>query len=76
MIISGELPDSSFVTADSPPAAPGLTYSVTAKPLPAGASGGGGGASGGGLMGALKRSLEPMDSAALDDDEEDADMDG
>ena len=36
MIIGGELPDSSIVTAGVDPATGRLTYSVEAKPLPAG----------------------------------------
>jgi hypothetical protein len=40
MIVGGQLPDSSIVTADSDAMAGGLTYSVEAKPLPEGAAAG------------------------------------
>jgi ATP-dependent Clp protease ATP-binding subunit ClpB len=65
MIIGGQLPDSSTVTADADPMSGPLTYSVEAKPLPAGAT------ANGGLVGQLKRQLEPFGSAGLDEDEDD-----
>jgi hypothetical protein len=67
MIISGQLPDNSTVTADADPMSGPLAYSVEAKPLPAGADA----ANGGGFVGQLKRQLEPFGSNALDEDEED-----
>lgn len=68
MIISGQLPDNSIVTADADPMSGPLAYSVEAKPLPAGV------AANGGLVGQLKRQLEPFGSNALDDDEDDEDL--
>lgn len=65
MIIGGQLPDSSIVTCDADPISGPLSYSVEAKPLPAGV------ASNGGLVGQLKRQLEPFGSSALDDDDDD-----
>lgn len=66
MIVAGELPDSSNVTADYDAAAGKLTYAVTPKPLPAGPP-----AAAGGIVGQLKRTLEPFGSSALDEDEDD-----
>lgn len=68
MIIGGQLPDNSTVTADADPMSGPLAYSVEAKPLPAGAADA---ANGGGFVGQLKRQLEPFGSNALDEDEED-----
>jgi ATP-dependent Clp protease ATP-binding subunit ClpB len=68
MIIGGQLPDNSIVTADADPMSGPLTYSVEAKPLPAGV------AANGGLVGQLKRQLEPFGSAGLEDDDEDDEM--
>lgn len=68
MIIGGQLPDNSIVTADADPMSGPLTYTVQAKPLPAGV------AANGGFVGQLKRQLEPLGSQALDDDEDDDDL--
>lgn len=64
MIVAGQLPDNSIVTCDYDGVSRTLGYSVEAKPLPAGAESSG-------LMGQLKRQLEPLGSAALDEDDED-----
>lgn len=66
MIIGGQLPDNSIVTADADPMSGPLTYSVEAKPLPVGAD-----AANGGFVGQLKRQLEPFGSQALEDDNDD-----
>jgi ATP-dependent Clp protease ATP-binding subunit ClpB len=65
MIIGGQLPDNSNVTADADPMAGPLTYSVEAKPLPEGV------AANGGFVGQLKRQLEPFGSQALEEDDDD-----
>lgn len=72
MIVAGQLPDSSIVTVDYDAVHQKLGYAVEAKPLPAGVSAN----NGFGALGALKRTLDaPYGSTALDDDEEDEEMD-
>jgi ATP-dependent Clp protease ATP-binding subunit ClpB len=72
MIVAGQLPDSSNVYCDYDGASGALGYRVEAKPLPAGAAACGGAAAAG-VMGQLKRSLEPLGSAGLDEDLDDDD---
>jgi ATP-dependent Clp protease ATP-binding subunit ClpB len=71
MIVSGELPDSSDVTADHVTGQSGLSYTVVPKPVPQAGTAAPGSAAA--AVSVLKRTL--ADSSALDNDDDDDDDD-